>query len=88
MDPYEIEAASSGGPADPNLPGAIRGHKRAVVPGGRGPASGGACRGRGDVSEVVTAIAAAIISSAVITHSLIITVIVMLSVLTAALALD
>jgi hypothetical protein len=87
MDPYEIEAASSGGPADPNLPSAIRGQQRAFIPGGRGPASGGPCRGRGDMSEVVAAIAATIINSAVITHSIIITVIMMISVLTAALGL-
>jgi hypothetical protein len=45
-------------------------------------------QGRGGASNVVTAIAAAIINSSAITHSIMITVIVTISVLTAALALE
>lgn len=74
MNPDEIEPVSPG-PASPDL----------AAPSGRGaiPRTG---QDPGSASNVVTAIAAAIISSSVSTHSVIITVIVTISVLIAALA--
>lgn len=86
MDPDEIEPASSGESLGLNLPCTTSGDLSAPRPGGRAPTS--RVRGPGRVPNAVTAIAAAIINSSMITHSVVITVIVTISVLTAAFALE
>jgi hypothetical protein len=78
MDSDQIEPASDTTGRD--LP--------APMPGGRAPTSRAGGQDPGGSSNVVTVIAAAIMNSSMITHSIIITVIVTISVLTAALALE
>lgn len=86
MNPDEVEPASSGPSLNPNLPGTTSADLSAPRPGGYAPASGGRGQAPGRAPNVVTAIAAAIINSSMITHSIVITMIVTISVLTTALA--
>jgi hypothetical protein len=86
VDPDEIEPASSREPVDRNVPDTTGGDLRTPMPGGGAPTPRAGGQGTGGASGVVTAIAAAIINSSMATHSTIITVIVTISVLTAALA--
>ena len=86
MDPDETLPASSGEPLNSNLPGTTSTDLPAPRPGGRASAFSGPGQAAGRAPNVVTAIAAAIINSSMITHSIVITVIVTISVLTTALA--
>jgi hypothetical protein len=86
MGPDENEPASSGQSLNPDLPGTTSVDLSAPRPGGCAPGSGGQRQALGRAPNVVTAIAAAIINSSMITHSIVITMIVTISVLTTALA--
>jgi hypothetical protein len=76
VDPDEIEPASPGEPAGRNLPGTTGADLPAAMPGGHAPTRRAGGQGPGGAPNVVTAIAAAIINSSMVTHSIIITVIV------------
>jgi hypothetical protein len=82
-----MEPVSSCEPGARNLPGTT-GDLPAPTPGGHAPTSRAGGQDPGGASNMVTAIAVAIINSSMVTHSVIITVIVTISVLTTALALE
>ena len=88
VDPDQIQPGNPGELTGPDLPGAIRGDLPARAPGGRSLTSRARSQDPERAPHVVTAIAAAIISSSMITHSIIITVIVTISVLTVARAVQ
>jgi hypothetical protein len=86
MDADEIEHADSCAPIDRNLTGTASGNPRALISGVRvlTPSTGG--QDPTGTSSVLTAIASVIINSSLAAHSIIITVIVTITVLTVALA--
>jgi hypothetical protein len=86
MNPDKIRQASCCESAGWNFPGIVGGDLRTLMPGWQPPSSKVGGQDPGGTLSVMAAIAAAIINSAVVTHSLTITVIVTISVLTAALA--
>jgi hypothetical protein len=88
VDPDQIEPVNSCEPVDRNLPDATGGDRAAPSPGGCAPTPRAGGHDSGGASNVVTAIAAAIINSSMVTHSITITVIVTVCVLAAALALE
>ena len=88
MDPDQIQPGNPGELTDLDLPGAIRGDLPARAPGGLSLTSRARRQDPERAGHVVTAIAAAITSSSMITHSIIITVIVTISVLTVARAVQ
>jgi hypothetical protein len=86
MNRDEIKPASSYELAGRNFPGTVGGDLRALMPGWQPPNPGAGGQEPGGTLSVMAAIAAAIINSAMVTHSITVTVIVTISVLTAALA--
>ena len=87
MDLNEFEPATSG-PVGRKVSGAIAGRFPTATPDGFAPVPGTGHRGPAGAADSLPTIAAAIINSSMATHSVIVTVIVALAMLTAVLAME